>query len=406
MSKIITAISSEKGAGKTTAIAAVASSLAMLGHNTLCICFEADSNDLEHALCIDEPADIYLLDDPPDNEALIDATYEHIEIENLFYLNVQSKCEPEDLKPEDVSRFFDKVRKEFDFCIIDTRPELCAASKVAQIESDSTLVITTEDLTSLEDAKKLVNDARKNGIADIKILVNKIEPMNFITHWEQVDKVLDTIDAKLIGAVLDDANIARALKEHTPLILYRKKLAIYDFMDTARRYMGELIRWPFQRRQPVITAISIKGVSNIEKGSYGDPESWAKSTLIGDAGELIQAFEIKPAGDVSLETIRNRIWVHDLLDSEKIKYKIDIAGYWTAHKKYTLSQSIFVKTDDFSNVRELLQGKSSNVEDDDGEYDDLYESYEEKLLQKICPQCESEIDFDYYKCPVCKTILE
>jgi len=401
----MTAVSSEKGAGKTTTVAATASSLAMLGHNTLCICFEADSSELEHVLCIDEPADVYLLDDPPDADNVIDTTYEHLNIPNLFYLNVQSTCEPEELKIEVISEFFAKVKEEFDFCIIDTCPELCAASRLAQSESDSTLIIATEDLASLSAARKMATDARNLGVEDVKMLVNKIEPKNFIAHWEQVDKVLDTIDAKLVGVVLNDENIPRSVKEHTPLILYKRKLAIYDFMDTARRLMGELVRWPFQRRQPIITQIAIKGVSNIVQGSYGNPESWAKSTLIGNDDKLIQVYEIKPGGDVTLESIRNRIWIHDLLDSEGIKYKIDIAGYWAAHKKYTLSQSLFIKPEDMIKVRELLDGKSSNIDDIEDDYDDDEEVDNEKLLQKTCPQCNSEIDFDYFKCPVCKTVL-
>ena len=43
-------VTGKGGTGKTTTVAAVSSSLAILGHRTLCIGFETNSKALEHAL--------------------------------------------------------------------------------------------------------------------------------------------------------------------------------------------------------------------------------------------------------------------------------------------------------------------------------------------------------------------
>lgn len=396
----MTTVCNEHGTGRTTTVAAVASSLAMLGHKVLCICFEADARELERVLCIDVPADTYYLDDPPEMENLIDVTFEHMKIEDLFYLNVQSKCAPEKLRDEDIASFFAMIRREFDFCIIDTQAEMCAVSKLAQANADVSLIVATDEKSSLDMARQLANEIRDTGIEDVELLINKINPERFKIHWENVEKELETIDATLIGVVLEDKNISRAISEHTPLILFRKKLAIYDFFDTARRLMGETIRWPFRSRQAKITSISIKGISTTHAGSYGDPKTWAMSTLIGKVEKLVKIFEILPGADVALEDIRKRTWIHELLDAEGIKYKVDISGSWITQKKYSLTHSILVEPKNRDRAKELIP-EESNIPKPYLE-DEYEEEYNVELMQKTCPSCGSEIDFDYYKCPICK----
>jgi len=96
-------------------------------------------------------------------------------------------------------------------------------------------------------------------------------------------------------------------------------------------------------------------------GSYGDPDSWAKSTLEQEVDKLIKVYEIKPGENVPLESVRNRIWLHDLLDEEKIPYKIAVSGFWASRKKYSLSQSVFVEQKDRNRTRQLILEHIKNV---------------------------------------------
>jgi len=403
MSKIMTVISAEEGAGKTTTVAAVSSSLAILGYKTLCISFETETNALESALCIDVPAEVYYLDDPPETEKLIDATFEHMSIENLFYLNVQMEHDIGELIDANLFKLLTAAYSDFDFCIIDIQHESNAISKLVLANTDIALIVATEEEASLHAARKIVQETRAMGVNDVQILINKINPEDFITKWERVDRMLEAIDAKLVGVILADDTVSRAVKEHTPLILHKKKLAIYDFMDTARRIMGESIRWPFHRRTPVFTSIIIKGISTSLKGSYGDPKEWAKSTLIGEKDDLVRIFHIKPGGDVTPETIRNKTWIHELLDVEGIKYKVVISGYWATPKKYLISHSILVEPENKKRAKELIP-EESNIDDEVLEAD--IEPADEDEIPKIkCPSCGGEIDFDFYKCPLCKAVL-
>jgi len=350
----MTVVCYERGAGKTTTAAAIASSLATLGKKTLCISFGTETRMLESALCIGAPKDPFLLCDLHMTGSIIDLCYEHERIQNLFYLNVQSRKDPVEFGVSEVRSFYEKVRSEFDFCVIDIRAEMCAISRLARAEADITLIVATEEISALNAARQTAEEAHDMGIGDVQLLINKVDPNNFKSSWDYVDNMLEMIDARLVGLVLDDVYIAQAAAEKTPLILYEKKLAIYDFMDTARRLLGEIVAWPFHQKQPVISSTSVKGISNTLIGSYGDPDIWANSTLDHEVNELVKVYEIKPGKDSPLETVRNRIWLHDLLDKERIPYKVVVSGFWASSKKYSLSQSVYVEQKNRDRVRELI----------------------------------------------------
>jgi len=361
MGKIMTVVSPERGAGKTTTVAALSSALAMLGYKSLCISFDTESKMLERVLCIDVPEDMFFIDDFTEADKVIELCHEHAKITGLFYIKIKSKHTNGEPGFPNLLSFFDMVRREFDFCIIDTHLEICDASNLAQLDADVTLIVATEEVSSLRLALTSAKQLHGLGIGDVQLLVNKVNPLNFKSHWEEADEIIEMIEARLVGIVLEDINIALATAEQSPLVLYRKKLAIFDFVDTARRLMGEIVPWPFLQKQPVISSISVKGVSSTLIGSYGDPEFWAKSTLDQDEGKLIKVYEIKPGKNVPLESVRNRIWLHDLLDEEKIPYKVAVSGFWASRKKYSLSQSILVEQKDRNRTRQLILEYNKNV---------------------------------------------
>jgi len=183
MSKIMTVVSSERGAGKTTTVAALSSSLAMLGYKTLCISFDTGSKMLERALCIDVPEDMFFIDDFNEADKVIDACHEHINIAGLFYINIKSKYADGESGFSSLLSFFASVRREFDFCIVDTHQEICEASRLAQPDADITLIVATEEVSSLRLALCSANQARELGIGDVQLLVNKVNPLNFKSNW-------------------------------------------------------------------------------------------------------------------------------------------------------------------------------------------------------------------------------
>jgi len=140
-------------------------------------------------------------------------------------------------------------------------------------------------------------------------------------------------------------------------------------------------------------------------GTYADPSLWAYSTLPpGDYKDLVCAHTIIQGKLKQRETVRQRIWLHDILDDEGILYQIVIKGYWASRKTYAENQFIYIEKKHRKKVKQLIQEfrdpSNSVMEIPDAETSP--DDFVDGVLQIKCPSCGKKIDFDYTKCPHCK----
>jgi len=139
-------------------------------------------------------------------------------------------------------------------------------------------------------------------------------------------------------------------------------------------------------------------------GKYGDPKLWAQSTLNNaHVEDLVEVYAVTQSMFVSNESIRNRMWLHDLLDDKKIPYYIEVGGM-SGSRQLVEAQCIYVEKKNAEKA--LLLIKQFNNPDsivlEDSEEEDLPEFSEDGIPQKKCPSCDESIDFDYPVCPHCK----
>jgi len=146
------------------------------------------------------------------------------------------------------------------------------------------------------------------------------------------------------------------------------------------------------------------GLSNLV-GSYGDPALWARSTLEGaDPDDLVAIYAVVPGLLISKEAIRNRIWLHDILDDAGIPYYIEVGGLGGS-KDLNEAQHIYVEKENAQKVMLLIHAfnNTKNTVKRTKEETGITAVSEDGIPQKVCSSCGEEIDFDYHKCPYCKT---
>jgi len=410
MGEIIAVSCPSAGVGKTTTVATISSFLALLGYKTLCVDFDSGQATLGSTLSMPyyKTTEITaLIDEQAD---LMNFCNAHPDVENLYFLSAASVSSliMEGTKAKaDTSKImplFAKIRNEFTYCLIDTPSDFSVAFRLAHADADVSLIVANEELSALKAAELAVEVVTDIGLSDVRLLINHITPKSFKLHWTPLDDVLEVIDAKLIGLVLEDKSVTRAVRDNKPLALSKKKRAAYDFRDATRRIIGEDVPWRLHLNQPYVSSVALKKQSSKLVGSYGDPELWAKSTLEHDTDNLVKIYEIKPSRTVSPETIRNRTWVHDLFDDEGIPYKVEVAGFWATRKKFLEAQSLYVESKDRFRARDLIvEFKDPNSIAQETE--EKEENIVDGITQKKCPSCDELIDFDYHKCPFCKATM-
>ena len=143
-------------------------------------------------------------------------------------------------------------------------------------------------------------------------------------------------------------------------------------------------------------------------GTYGDPNLWARSTLEhAQIEDLVEVYAITPGQFITSETIRNRMWLHDLLDDKGIPYYIEV-GSMSGSRQLVEAQCIYVEKKNAGKALFLIKqfNDPGNIVSDDPEEDCFFDISEDGIPQKKCPSCDEQIDFDYAICPYCKVRVD
>ena len=247
MGKIITVSSGKGGTGKTTTVAAVSSCLAALKYKTLCIDFDVGLKNLDLSLGMADFAVADFVDVISGQLGIMDACYECPQVRKLFFLAAPMQNTPIEPDSPGLKAMFDSIRSEFDYCLIDAPSGVGNDFMAAHSSADMSLIVTTGEAPSIRDAQRAADLIREMGISEIRLLVNRVLSKNFSKVQTTIDDVINTVGAQLIGVVREDNSVFLSLHEGTPLVLYKKRHASYDFLDVARRITGERVPLRFRR---------------------------------------------------------------------------------------------------------------------------------------------------------------
>jgi len=239
MGKIIAVASGKGGTGKTTAVAAVSSCLAALEYKTLCVDFDSEMKNLDLSLCMTDYAVADYMDVVTKQLDLMEACHENPLIPGLYFLAAPTIYAPDEMDVTALEEMFNEIRSEFDYCLVDSPSGIGPGFKLAHSAADMSVIVTTGELPAIRDAQRTASAAREAGVSDVRLMVNRLLPKNLKFIRTTIDDVIDTVCAQLIGVIPEDKLVFMSLHENTPLVLYKKRLSAYGFLDVARRIAGE-----------------------------------------------------------------------------------------------------------------------------------------------------------------------
>ena len=239
MGKVIAVASGKGGTGKTTTVAAVSSCLAALGYKTLCIDFDAGLKNLDLSLCMSDYTVADYTDVLSGRMKIMEACHEHPQIPGLYFLAAPSLPDSEKPSITIVWPMFFEIKGIFDYCIVDAPSGIGYGFELAHMAADMSIIVTNGELPAMRDAGLAVEAARKMGVGELRLLVNRVNPAIYKRLRTTIDDVIDIVGAQLLGIIREDKSIALSLHDNIPLVLYKKRRAAYDFLDTACRITGK-----------------------------------------------------------------------------------------------------------------------------------------------------------------------
>jgi septum site-determining protein MinD len=159
-------------------------------------------------------------------------------IDNLFLIPASQSDDKNVIKPENMVWLCNRLRKEFDFALLDCPAGIEQGFKNAIEAADEAIVICTPEVSSIRDADRVIGLLYARSITP-KLIVNRIVPKlvekgDMLSHVD----VVDVLSIDLLGLVEMDDAVVVSSNTGTPIVQQKDSRAGKAFTRIAMRLDG------------------------------------------------------------------------------------------------------------------------------------------------------------------------
>ncbi len=235
--KLIAVTSGKGGTGKSTICYGLGFTLAKQGHRTLIIELDFGLRCLDIMFGMSGSVDCDLGDVLSGKKEILDAV---AHVPNVSNLNIL--CAPKNpfmtVTAEQIVDICRRIRKYFDFIIIDTGAGINSHVFDIVEQANLILVVTTPDPICIRDATMMSDEFYRRGNKRQRLIVNKLTKKNISSKLIQnLDEIIDTVGIQLLGVIPEDFSLMQATGKGTPLPTDAPALFAFDAIS--KRLNGE-----------------------------------------------------------------------------------------------------------------------------------------------------------------------
>lgn len=258
--KIIVVTSGKGGVGKTTATASIGAALALEGKRVAVVDMDIGLRNLDVVMGLENRIVFNVVDAVKGRCKLKQAAIKDRRIDTLFLIPASQSDNKDAINPEEMVRFCKRLRKEFDFVMIDCPAGIERGFENSIVAADEALVICTPEVSAVRDADRVIGLLYAKSITP-KLVVNRIVPVmvergDMLSHTDMVD----VLSIELIGLVEMDDQVIVSTNTGIPLVLQKESKAGAAFLRIGMRLNGQVdlpIRVP-QTQQGFLKKIRTK----------------------------------------------------------------------------------------------------------------------------------------------------
>ncbi len=242
MSEVIVITSGKGGVGKTTTTANLGICLAKLGKKVVLVDTDIGLRNLDILLGLENSIVYDLVDLVSGVCTTQQALINHPHIDGLSFIPAAQTKDKDTISAEDMQIVCEKLKKDFDFIIIDCPAGIEQGFKNAIAAADKALIVVNPEFSSTRDADRIVGLLEENEIFDYYLIINKIRP-DMVKRGEMmnVEDIIGILEINLMGIVPDDINIIISANKKEYEILSSKSLAGQAYQNIAQRLNGNMV---------------------------------------------------------------------------------------------------------------------------------------------------------------------
>ena len=250
MSEVIVVTSGKGGVGKTTTAANIGTGLAALDKKVVLVDTDIGLRNLDVVLGLENRIVYNLVDVIEGNCRLKQALIRDKRYANLFLLPSAQTRDKTSVTPEQMKKLCEELKKQFDYILLDT-PAGIESGFIHSIACVSrAIVVTTLDVTALQDADRIIGILMKEGMEHISFIVNRMN----VHHMDRgisvsLEEAKQWLSIDFLGYVFDDENMMRSNNHGKPIVLQRETQTYSCFDSIVRRMLGQRCPLPKYRER-------------------------------------------------------------------------------------------------------------------------------------------------------------
>lgn len=239
LGKTVVITSGKGGVGKSTATANIGAALALEGKRVAVVDMDIGLRNMDVILGLENRIVFTVVDAVKGKCRINQAAIRDRKIENLYLLPASQSDNKDVLKPEEMANFCKKLRKEFDFILMDCPAGIERGFENAVAGADEAVVICTPEVSSIRDADRVIGLLYARSITP-KLVVNRIVPEmvergDMLSH----EDVVDVLAIDLLGLVPMDEQVVISTNTGQPLVTRQGSSAGKALWRIAMRLNGQ-----------------------------------------------------------------------------------------------------------------------------------------------------------------------
>jgi len=243
--KVVTITSGKGGVGKTTTVANLGVSLALLGKRVVCIDTDIGLRNLDIVMGLENRIVYDLVDVVEGHCRLRQALIKDKRLSELYLLPAAQTRDKTAVSPEDMVGVCNQLRNEFDYILIDSPAGIEQGFRNALAPADMVIVVTTPEVSAVRDADRIIGlcEAAEKGTP--WLIINRIRPA-MVNRGDMLSTadIIEILAINLLGIIPDDEAIIVSTNRGNPAAFENSSSAAVGYRNIARRLEGEDV--PFQ----------------------------------------------------------------------------------------------------------------------------------------------------------------
>ena len=238
MGKVTVITSGKGGTGKSTFTAGVSTALVRRGNRVLIIDCDAGMRGIDLMLGVSGELVFDIADIVRGNCSPANAIYPCKTVPELYVLPAPSDVSDK-ISPYIMLQLVRVLENYYDHVLIDCPAGIGVGFESAAIAANRALVVVNAEPLSVRGGEKIHRKLRHMKIPEIRLVINRFNERRFkkMDAFPDLDAVIDSVGARLIGVVPEDSASAACAQRGEPI--EGRKKAVCAFDRIAARLDGE-----------------------------------------------------------------------------------------------------------------------------------------------------------------------